>query len=142
MVDWTIDMHNILAEIEEAITAGVLIPKPRARSDFIVKGWGMRRGEQALIHTIPNHKNPTKPHTKGITRSEWDHSFGQLSNAGELTRSWFNQNLPACAKEGACNFTTIGGIFELLGHAKYEGRGGYRLIRRRRSSIRGAESGR
>ena len=30
-----------------------------------------------------------------------------------------------CAKEGYCNFTTIGGLFELLGHATYE-QGRYR----------------
>jgi hypothetical protein len=28
--------------------------------------------------------------------------------------------MTACAKEGGCNFTTIGGVFEVLGYAKYE----------------------
>lgn len=32
----------------------------------------------------------------------------------------------ACAKEGACNFTTIGGLLELLGQAERGERGVYR----------------
>jgi hypothetical protein len=46
---------TILAEIERKIIAGTIIPKPQGRADFIVKGWGVRRGDRALIYTIPNH---------------------------------------------------------------------------------------
>jgi hypothetical protein len=118
-------MPSILSVIEGSLTPGTVIPKPQARSDFAVKGWGVRRGERALIYTIPNHKKPNRPYQKGITASELVKAFQHLADAGELSRSWFGRALPDCAKEGGCNFTTIGGIFELLGYALYN-RGVYR----------------
>ena len=121
-------MTNILVEIEKVISPGAVIPKPQARSDFIVEGWGKRRGERALIYTIPNHKTPTKPYQKGITDSEWVQAFEHLMTAGEFSRGWFDRSMPSCAKEGGCNFTTIGGIFEVLGYAAYD-RGLYRSVR-------------
>jgi hypothetical protein len=117
---------DIERELREKIRPGTLIPKPQARGGFIVKGWGTRRGENALIYTIPNWKTPTKPHQKGITTSEWKKAFERLTGAGDFSRSWFNNSMPDCAKEGGCNFTTIGGIFELLGHADYDPSGVYR----------------
>lgn len=99
---------------------GTVIPKPEARDDFIVVGWGRRRGEQALIYSIPNHKNPAKPYKKGIALSEFRKAYGQLTLTGEFSRSWFNKEMAACAREGGCNFTTIGGLFCLLGYASYQ----------------------
>jgi hypothetical protein len=60
-----------------------------------------------------------------ITAMRPSRPLEQLTNAGDFSRSWFEQSMPACAKEGGCNFTTIGGIFELLGYAVYD-RGTYR----------------
>jgi hypothetical protein len=113
-------MTAIVRQLEETLAPGTVIPKPHARSDFVVKGWGKRRGEPALVYNIPNHKNPQKPHQKGVTVSEWTHAFVQLTSVGEITGSWFRAAMPACAKEGYCNFTTIGGVFELLGFAVYD----------------------
>ena len=118
-------MTKVLADIERQIIPGTVIPKPQARGDFIAKGWGVRRGKRALIYTIPNHKTPAKPYQKGITESEWVQAFEHLTDAGDFSRSWFERSMPACAKEGGCNFTTIGGVFELLGYAAYD-RGVYR----------------
>lgn len=122
-------MKDIVREIEKAIRPRRTIPKPQARDDFIVKGWGVRRGERALIYTIPNHKTPTKPYEKGLTASEWVKAFDHLMATGEFTRSWFDRSMPSCAKEGGCNFTTIGGVFELLGYAAYHDRGAYRATK-------------
>ena len=102
------------------LTPGIIIPKPQAKADFKVKGLGRRRDEEALIYTIPNHKNPASPYQKGITKSEWQQAFNQLVTYGEFSRSWFQDNMPACAYEGGCNFTTIGGIFEILKYAIYD----------------------
>jgi hypothetical protein len=114
-------MRTILEKIESDIKPGTIIPKPEAKADFIVKEvWGFRRGEHALIYTIPNHKTPTKPYQKGITVSEWVRAFEHLTDAGDFSRAWFKRSMPKCAEEGGCNFTTIGGIFVLLGHATYE----------------------
>jgi hypothetical protein len=118
----------ILVLLEEKVAPGTVIPKPQAHADFVVKGWGKRRGERALIFSIPNHSKPSTPHEIGVTSSEWEKAFEYLMSSGEFSRKWFDRYLTACAKEGSCNFTTIGGIFELLGHAKYYDRGVYRLI--------------
>ena len=119
-------MAAILAKIERLMKPGDVIPKPQAKGDFIFKGWGKRRGEDAFIYTIPNHKTPTKPYEKGITDSEWEQAAEHLVRSGDFSRSWFERSMPACAKEGGCNFTTIGGVLELLGYAAYESRGVYR----------------
>ncbi|CAN2536459.1 hypothetical+protein [Methylocapsa aurea] len=80
----------------------------------------MRRSERALIYTIPNHKNWTMPYEKGVALSEFSQAFDHLTQMGSFTRSWLTQSMPPCAKEGGCNFTTIGGIFEFLGYATYD----------------------
>jgi hypothetical protein len=118
-------MEGIVSEIERTAKPGTKIPKPEPRGDFIVKRWGVRRGERALIYTIPNHKKPTKPYEKGITASEWVKAFDRLMATGEFTRSWFDRSMPSCAKEGGCNFMTIGGVFQLLGYAAHD-RGVYK----------------
>lgn len=110
----------IIEQIRRIAQPGTVIPKPDAKADFIVKGWGRRRRENALIYFIPNHINPRSPYEKGITESEWEQAYQQIIKNGEFNRTWFNRNMQACAKEGGCNFTTIGGIFELLGIAYYE----------------------
>jgi hypothetical protein len=111
---------------------GTVIPKPAARGSFRVKGAGTRRGEPALIYTIPNHRNRRRPYEKGITARELTVARRQLLEAGEFNRQWFIRRLPDCAAEGSCNFTTIGGLFELAGIARYEGPGLYRRVRRSR----------
>lgn len=121
-------MAKVLTDIQRTVATGTVIPKPEARGEFIVKGWGTRRGERALIYTIPNHKIPTKPYEKGITVTEWAQAFDRLTAAGDFSRQWFKRAMPACADEGGCNFTTIGGIFELLGYATYADRGVYRRV--------------
>ena len=115
----------IIDKIRDRMRPGVVIPKPEAKESFTITGWGRRRGEEALIYNVPNHSNPSKPHQKDITVSEFEKAYRQLTTSGLIDRRWFNENLPDCAKEGGCNFTTIGGIFELLGEAAYTHRGEY-----------------
>ena len=119
----------ILERVKSEISSGATIPKPNAKGEFLVKGWGRRRGQSALIYTIPNHKKPSRPYQKGICASEFEAAYRELKSSGEFSRQWFNSNLSACAKEGGCNFTTIGGVFELLGEARYAGNGVYRFVR-------------
>ena len=115
-------------EIRRMVPPGTIIPKPDAKADFKVKGWGRRRGENALIYFVPNHKNPRDPYERGITESEWEQAYQQIKRNGKFSRTWFEQNMEACNKEGGCNFTTIGGIFKLLGLAYYE-RSVYKMIK-------------
>ena len=99
------DPKDIVAAIKELVKPGTQISKPK--SICVVKGWGIRRGEDALIYTMRGGSE------KGIAESEWARAFEQLQRAGELTRSWFNDALVGYNKEGSCSFTTIGGVFVL-----------------------------
>ena len=109
-------------------SANAEIPKPAAKEPFRIKGMGRRRGEEALIYKIPSHTR-TKPYEKGVTLPELEKAFQELKETGSLTRSWFNESLPACKQEGSCNFTTIGGVFQMLGLARYAARGRYESTR-------------
>jgi hypothetical protein len=117
----------MLIENIRSLQPGTIIPKPEATATFKIKGWGERRGESALIYWIPNHKNPSKPLAKGVTVSEFERAHAEIIATGQFTRAWFKFNLSTCANEGGCNFTTIGGVFELLGLARYASRGTYVL---------------
>lgn len=113
----------------KSLPAGTVIPKPESENDFTVKGVGMRRGEAALIYRIPTN-NPDKyprGYEKGITFTEFYKACTVLQETSSFTREWFDTNLPECAKEGGCNFTTIGGIFQLLGIGSYNGSATYKL---------------
>ncbi len=111
---------DIIQELKTKVMAGAIIPKPNAKADFIVKGWGTRRGEEALIYRIPNHKNAAKPHEKGINVSEWRKVYRHVSWGEDFDKDWFSRNLSSCAEDGDCNFTTIGGVFQMLGLVYYE----------------------
>ena len=121
-------MSEIISSIEAEILPGAVIPKPLTDAEHRVTGWGIRRGERALIYSIPNHKNPSRPHAKGVTVSDWEQAYGQLMSTGKLEYSWFMSAMPECFKIGACNFTTIGGIFVLLRIAERSARGIYRKL--------------
>jgi hypothetical protein len=122
----------IIERIRSHILEGTVIPKAKTRAEYRMKGWGQSRGEIALVYTIPNRKHPDHPHQKGITESEFRQAYGELQRSGKLTRAWFNNHFSKCAKERPCNFTTIGGIFQLLGEANYSGQGLYMASEYRR----------
>ena len=111
--------ESIVSRIRAEITEGRCVPRPQAEPCRI-KGWGCRRNEPALVYFIPNRGNPAYPHEKGITETEFEKAYSRLCETGEFTRHWFNQALAECAKEGGCNFTTIGGIFVLLDETSYD----------------------
>jgi hypothetical protein len=118
------DMYSIVPKLK-CLAPGTVIPKPEAKDDFTLKGWGKRNGESALIYLIPNHSDPQRPYQKGVTEGEWEQAHQRLLTSGEFTRKWFNAQMPRCSREGTCNFTAIGGIFAQLGLAAYDGRGVY-----------------
>jgi len=119
---------DVIEEIVAKFVKGTKIPKPSTKLDYLVKGWGIRRGEKALVYFIPNHKNPKKPYEKGITISEFKIALERIQNEEDLTRKWFKENLIRCNKEGDCNFTTLGGIFQKLGYVEYIGNGVYKSL--------------
>jgi hypothetical protein len=54
------DMYSIVPKLK-CLAPGTVIPKPEAKDDFTLKGWGKRNGESALIYLIPNHSDPQRP---------------------------------------------------------------------------------
>ena len=118
-------MACIVELVERTAAPGTRIPKPEARGAYVVKRWGCGQGERALVCTIPNHNNAMRPYEKQITESEWVRAYRRLAETGEFTRKWFRCAMPDCYTEGSCNFTTIGGVFVLLGVARYARRGAY-----------------
>lgn len=115
----------IVCEIRNAILPGTIIPRPLSKKAFVIKTWGHRRGERALIYFIPNNRDNNRPYEKGIAESEFEQAYRELMKRGRFTHSWFNENLRRCAKEGPCNFTLIGGVFEILKLSKYVKKGIY-----------------
>jgi hypothetical protein len=123
-------LDRILSELPE----GTKIPKPAATGAFNIKGEGIAYGERAIVYTIPNRRNPDRPRQKGVTATQLEEAYRQLLRSGELTRGWWNEHVRLSSDEGECNFTTVGGLLELLGEAEYAGRGVYRR-RSGRSSL-------
>ena len=109
---------GLIERIKNIAPPGTVIPKPETNRQKVV-GWGWSRGECALVYSIPNKKGKAKQSTKRIKVSDFQAAHKVLIGTGEFTKSWFNQHLRACANDGDCNFTTIGGIFELLGDARH-----------------------
>lgn len=109
----------LIAIVVASILAAAIVWMTTARW-----AWAGAGGLMTLFGLITAY---SKPYQKGITSSEWRLAHEQLARTGEFSRAWFNETMPACAKEGGCNFTTIGGIFQLLGEAEYQ-RGIYRRL--------------
>lgn len=123
-----INEENIKSRISELVENKTIIPKPKTENTFRILRFGKRRNETAVIYSIPSHKEGKSHYEKGITYSEIFTALNELSKTGYLSRNWFNENLPNCAKEGGCNYTSLGGILELLGFAKYSENGKYKGV--------------
>lgn len=83
-----------LGDIERVIRPGMVIPKPEAESgDYIVvEVWGKRRfGQDALIYSIPTKTEGKRRNRKGVTKSEWIQAAKHLTESGDFTRPWFEQ---------------------------------------------------
>ena len=115
---------GLIERIIEKTPLGTVIPKPKTDRQKVI-GWERSRGEKALVYSIPNKNDEARPSKKRIKASDFQAAYNVLIKTGEFTRIWFEQNLQDCDKDGDCNFTTIGGIFCLLGDAWYCRRGVY-----------------
>lgn len=121
----------IVDEIRQNVPPGTVIPTPEGARHW-VDGWRhsrrSNRQEDAMFYCIPSKIG--RPHKKSVTASEWEQAYRQLQSGGEFTHRWFGQSMKECARQGSCNFTAIGGIFELLGLARHAGPGIYRYTGR------------
>ncbi len=119
---------RLIDRIRATVPVDTWIPKPESTGKYKVVGWGESRGEEALVYEIPAEAGSLKASRKRVTASAFELSFSALQTAEGFTKSWFDEHLPDMARDGACNFTTIGGVFILLGEALYASRGRYAKI--------------
>jgi hypothetical protein len=79
-----------------------------------------------LVYHIPPKAGTTRASEKRLTTSAFRAAFEVLTQSGSITRRWFAAAFPELDADGGCNFTTLGGVFVLIGEAHYGGRGVYR----------------
>jgi hypothetical protein len=120
-------MESIILNLQR-LPPGTVIPQPEAQAHFTIKGWGNRGGLPALICSSPNRAHPAQPHESGINTVEWKQAYQQLLDTGAFTKKWYAHHMPRCSTESRRSFATIGGLFSLIGLAKYESKGVYRSI--------------
>lgn len=118
-------MQEIVALLKN-LPVGTVIPKPEAVSEFRINGWVDSTDGEALAYIIPSHAVPPRAHSKTVSTRRIKLSFARLMTTGELTRSYFRTTGAKNTDEGGCNFTTVGGLFCLLGFAEYAGNAAYR----------------
>ena len=117
-----------LDRIKKVAVAGRTIPKPTSSHGYAVIEWGISRGEEALVYRIPTKGNTVRASTKRVPSSVFEAADGVLAATGEITRAWFAKTFPKVWADGACNFTTLVGVFELLGDVTYAEPGKYRRV--------------
>ncbi len=76
----------IIDDILQIAPPGTEIPKPEAKGKFLVKGQGKRRGERAIVYTIPGSDDPEKHYEKGLTETELEEAHDELISSGTLTK--------------------------------------------------------
>ena len=118
----------MLSKIKQTVLPGVAIPKPVSKEVYLVVGWGRSRGEEALVYELPPKPNTKKASRKRLPASVFDAADKEFQQNGQITRTWFQTNFPAVDADGDCNFTTLGGVFELLGRAVYAVPGIYKKL--------------
>jgi hypothetical protein len=119
----------LISRIKAVATPGTRIPKPKSNGIYVVLGWTVSRGEEALVYRIPKRPGTKRASQKRIPVSAFEEAFAELTKSGTLTRRWFRASFPVLDHDGGCNFTTIGGVFELLGEARFVQSGVYAVVR-------------
>ena len=109
-------MREFVDRIKKKIVPGKVIPRPNS-AGLVVSNWS-NTGECGVVYCAPSY-------SKKVTESELEKAYDQLMATGKLTRAWFMASIPG-SKNKPCNFTAIGGIFELMDLAYYDRPGMYR----------------
>ena len=103
-------------DLLRSLPPGTRIPKPGSDRRYEIKGWVSVNGEERIAYTVAN---------KAIPISWLRKSLGELSRTGRLESAWFRRAFYKGKDLGGCNFTTVGGLFQLIGIAKYSRPGVY-----------------
>jgi hypothetical protein len=110
---------NIWDEVK-SLKIGTAIPKVEEGKSAKLIEFTKSNGDESFKYSIGENGNG-----KCVLKSEIEESFTILQTSGKFTREWHKEHFPQLESGRPCNFTTIGGIFELLGYAKYASRSEY-----------------
>ena len=113
-------MEEIIQMIIENpnINVGINIPKPENRPCIII--CIQENNENCFL------KYSTGNSGKIVSKAEFRGAYKVLETCC-FTKKWYTENFHKQSKNKSCNYTTIGGIFILLGIAEYIPKGKYRL---------------
>ena len=118
-------MNNIQHRVEQLVREQAVVPKPLSSGTCRLLRIGESRGARALVYELPKRPESKRASTKRIPLSVFEECADRLSDTGSFTRTWFAEHYPKLESDGTCNFTTVGGILQLLGLALYSGSGEY-----------------
>jgi hypothetical protein len=98
---------------------GTVIPKAESEKEYRITRWFYQDGQEWFSYSIAN---------KSIPISWVRGCFDQIQTTGELRTAWFRNTFYSGKDLGSCNFTTIGGLFVLLGAAERVREGVYSSV--------------
>ena len=99
------------------------IPKTEDRYTYILKvSVGEIYGEKkdSFYYPVGSSKEKAVPFDTLYA------AYQRLIGTGIFSRAWYKETFPAEERSRPCNFTTIGGVFVVLGFAEHMGNGVYR----------------
>ena len=121
-------MCKLLRDVERLVQDQKVVPKPQSPETYRLVSIGESRGARALVYELPKRPGSKSVSTKRIPLSAIEECASRLLETGSLTRTWFVEHYPKLEKDGTCNFTTVGGVLQLLGLARYSGPGEYASV--------------
>jgi hypothetical protein len=127
-MDYILDPETICDQVRNILKEGIIIPKPRSKEAYRSLGWKSSRGEEAFIYALPKRPKSKRASTKRIPSSVFKEACRILIEDGAITKAWFTEAFPKLNADGSCNFTTLGGVFQILGFAKWAKPGSYKRL--------------
>jgi len=119
----------IIELIKSKVPPGTIIPKPQSKKVYPVTGWKHnRQGKEVLEYSIPTKSGTGKQQKKTIFSEVFEAAYEALCSKRDITKDWLANTFPKVNAAGGCNFTTLGGIFEILNLVERAGRGVYRRL--------------
>ncbi len=104
---------DIISLISNEIHIGTQIKKPSSVS--------------SVLKIEPNKENAFLKYSIGkmgssktVSQEEFIEAFKKIKEDGYINRMWYVEKFPYQHKNKPCNFTTIGGVFEILKIVTYK----------------------
>ncbi len=118
-------MNKIQQHVERLVREKAIVPKPQSTETYRLVRIGKSRGARALVYELPKRPESKRVSTKRIPLPVIEECAHRLFCTGSIKRTWFAEHYPQLESDGTCNFTTVGGVLQLLGLARYSGLGEY-----------------